>query len=190
MARVTVVHTPADYPAGADEKTKTELNELFATLFPGVENPAFDAAHDGVAIAALNPSLALSLAKMSGLISLNLPWSGRTDLRDLAIQTVNVHFNCHYGFRSRIANAVKAGLSEAQQNDIPRWQSSELFNDEQRLVIEYSYAVVHGAVSGELFDRVKAQYGEKGTVEFTSVVAFFSSWAMILNATRPDDMDE
>ena len=38
----------------------------------------------------------------------------------------------------------------------------------------------------ELFARVVERFGEKGAVEFTTVVAFWSFWALFLNATRPD----
>jgi alkylhydroperoxidase family enzyme len=69
---------------------------------------------------------------------------------------------------------------------IPYWRTTSLFNTEQRLVIEYTNAVVAGDVPAELFARVVAQYGEKGAVEFTTAIAWWSFWAMFLNATRPE----
>ena len=38
---------------------------------------------------------------------------------------------------------------------------------------------------GELFERVKAHFGEAGAVEFTVTVGWWSLWAMLLNATQP-----
>jgi alkylhydroperoxidase family enzyme len=81
--------------------------------------------------------------------------------------------------------AAAAGIGVELQNALPFWKSSALFDDKQRLVIEYTNAVVTGHVPGDLFCRVVDQYGEKGTIELTTVVAFWSFWAMFLNATRP-----
>jgi hypothetical protein len=86
MARVTEVYKPTDYPGNPDEATKKDLAELFAFLFPNVENPEIDRPHAGVAIAALNPKLALTLSKASGYIAREMPWCQRHDLRVLAIQ--------------------------------------------------------------------------------------------------------
>lgn len=186
MARVKAVHSPVDYPDTPDEATRRDLAELFAQLFPGVAEPRFDDAHDGMAIAALNPKLALNLARMSGFVALELPWCERRDLRELAIQTVNAHFNCSYSFKARIPIAEGAGISAEQQAALDAWQASDLFDDEQRLVVEYAHAVANGDVPDALFARVVERFGEKGAVELTTVVAFFGFWAMFLNATRPD----
>ena len=185
MARVTAVHRPGDYP-DPDEATRQDLAELFGHLFPGKADPEIDQSHAGVAIAALNPKLALNLSRLSAFIALELPWCQRRDLRELAIQAVNVHFGCDYSFRARIPNAEAAGISTEQQAALHDWQTSALFDDEQRLVIEYAHAVADGKVPEDLFARIVGRYGEKGTVELTAVVAFWSFWAMFLNATRPD----
>lgn len=186
MARVKTVHRPGDYPGPVDAETRQDLAELFGHLFPGVADPEIDRAHDGIAIAARNPKLALHLAKLSAFIALELPWSQRRDLRELAIQTVNLHFGCDYGFRTRMPIASTAGISAELQAALPDWKTSDLLNDEQRLVVEYGHAVADGDVPDELFSRVVGQYGEQGAVELTTVVAFWSFWALFLNATRPD----
>jgi len=186
MARVTAVHRPADYPGPVDEATAQALAELFAHVCPGAREPEIDQSHAGIAIAALNPKLALQLAKLSGFIAGELPWCRRRDLRELAMQVVNLHFGCDYAFRVRLPAAQAAGIGAALLAALPAWRSSALFDAEQRLVIEYTQAVVTGAVPAELFARVVERYGEKGAVEFTTLAAFWSFWAMLLNATRPE----
>ena len=186
MARVTAVHRPSDYPGSPDDATRQDLAELFSHLFPGKPDPEIDQSHAGVAIAALNPRLALNLSKMSAFIALDLPWCQRRDLRELAIQAVNVHFGCDYSFRARIPNAEAAGIGAAQQAALRDWQTSELFDNEQKLVVEYAHAVADGKVPDDLFARIVSRYGEKGAVELTTVIAFWSFWAMFLNAMRPD----
>lgn len=181
MARIKAVHRPGDYAGDP-----ADVDALFATLFPGVESPAFDANHDGMAIAALNPKLALTLAQASRFMALDLGWCQRADLRELAILTVNTHYRSAYSLHSRVATVRACGISDAQTAALSHWHDSPLFDDAQRLVIEYSLAVVSGDVPAALFDRVKTQFGETGAVECTAVIGFWSFWAMFLNATRPE----
>ncbi len=184
--RVTGVFRPGDYPGEPDEATQGEVAALFAQILPGVANPGFDDDHAGMAVAALSPKLALGLAGLSRRIALDLPWCARADLRELAVQAVNLHFGATYSFRARVAGAKAAGVSQAQLDALPAWRTSDLFDEEQRLVIDYALATVSGSVPDALFARVKARYGERGAVELTAVAAFFAFWAMFLNATAPD----
>ncbi|MFT3964578.1 MAG: hypothetical protein QM690_01690 [Sphingobium sp.] len=186
MARVTMVRRPGDYPGTPDEGTKADLAALFGTLFPGVGDPAFDANHDGMAIAALNPEMALVLSQASRFLALDLGWCKRTDLRELAIHVVNRHYGSAYSIRSRAGIGKAFGLTDEHRAALPGWRSSALFDEEQKLVIGYAEAVLSGEVPDALFERVKAAFGEKGAVEFTAVVGFWAFWAMFLNATRPE----
>jgi alkylhydroperoxidase family enzyme len=186
LARVKPMYRPSDFPEPVDDATRQDIEVLFGHLFPGAENPEIDRSHDGLAIAAQNPKLALNLAKMSGFIALELPWCERRDLRELAIQSVNVHFKSDYSFEARRRGAEAAGIGSEMQDALQSWEGSDLFNDEQRLVIEYAHAVAAGAVSDELSARVTERFGEKGTIELTAVIAFWSFWALFLNATRAD----
>jgi alkylhydroperoxidase family enzyme len=185
MARVTAIYRPSDYPGTLDAQTAADLAELFGHMFPGVEEPEIDKAHTGMAIAALNPKLALHLSRLSGFAALQLGWSQRADLREIAIQTVNLHFRSAYSAQSRFKAWEAAGLSKDQLAALPFWQGTDLFDDEQRLVIEYALAVVTGEVPEALFASVAARYGEKGAVECTAVIGIWSMWAMLLNATQP-----
>lgn len=185
MSRVTPVYKPSDYPGTPDEQTQADLAELFGHMFPGVENPEIDRPHAGVAIAALNPKLALQLSKLSGFAALQLGWSQRADLREVAIQTVNLHFKSGFSAQSRFRAWEAVGLGKDQLAALPYWKTTNLFDEEQRLVIEYALAVVGGDVPEALFARVAARFGEKGAVECTVVIGIWSMWAMLLNAVQP-----
>jgi alkylhydroperoxidase family enzyme len=185
MARVTLVNTAGDYP-NPDEATKTDLAELFKTLFPHTENPSFDEAHAGMAIAAQSPQLALNLAKMSGFMAKSLPWAqAHRQMNELAIQALNVFFKSPYTLKSRKPAADANGISAEMLAAIPHWRDSDLFTDEQRLVIEYTKAVIGGEVLEALFGKVVALYGERGAIEFTTAIGYWSMWTMLLNATHP-----
>jgi alkylhydroperoxidase family enzyme len=186
MSRITPVYRPGDHPGLPDTQIAGELGELFEYLQPNNPDPQIDRAHAGIAIAAQNPQLALHLAKLSRFIALELPWCERTDLRELAIQTLNLHFKCDFAFQARWPHAQAAGIRPELQAAIPFFKTTPLFDDEQRLVIEYTRAVISGDVPEALFARVVERYGEKGAVEFTTAVGWWSFWAMLLNAVRPE----
>jgi alkylhydroperoxidase family enzyme len=185
MARVTAVYKPSQYPGTPSEETRQELAELFKQLLPGSPNPQIDERHAGIAIAAQNPKLALALAKLSGLIAGELPWCRRKDLRELAIQAVNLHFKSDYSFNARIPNALASGISAELLGALASWRTSTAFSEEQRLIIEYANAVAAGEASDELFARVVDTYGEKEAIECTALVSFWSFWALFLKATNP-----
>lgn len=185
MPRVHGVFKPEDYPYPLDVATSNELDELFAYLFPNGQHAQIDQTHIGLAIAAQNPRLALMLTQMSRFMVLEMPWGQRSDLRELAIQTVNVHFRSEYSFKARNKISAACGISMDQQNAIAYWKQTDLFTVEQKLVIEYTSAVVRGKVEDQLFASAKEAFGEKSVVELTSVIGFWSFWAMFLNATYP-----
>ena len=182
-ARVEPFHRPSDCTGTPEERAA--VDDLFATLFGSRDDPHFDSAHDGMAIAARNPALAGALAKLGGVVFGQLGWCRRADLRELAAQAVNRHFASDYSFESRRGAALAAGLSEAQLAALGGALPEALFSDEQRLVVEYARAVVAGQVPEPLFARMVAAFGETGAVEATGVIGFFAFWAMFLNATRP-----
>ena len=51
---------------------------------------------------------------------------------------------------------------------------------------DVSLAVAAGEVPDELFAKVVKQYGEQEAFEFSVAIAWWSFWAMIINATRTD----
>jgi alkylhydroperoxidase family enzyme len=186
MSRVTPVFKPSDYPGNPDEQTRQDLAELFDFLAPGTAEPEIDKAHTGTAIAALNPRFALNLAKMTGHVALGLGWSQRKDLLELAIQAVHLHFKCDFSFAARLPKAEASGLGMERLAALPFWRTSSLFDDEQRLTVEYVEAVASGEVPDTLLARVKARWGEIGAMEFAAVVATFSAWSMLINVARPE----
>ncbi len=187
MARVKLVLKPSDFPGTPDESTRKALSELFEHMFPGQANPEIPGKSGAFGLVARDPKLALRLIKLSDYILREMPWtSQRNAVKQLAIQTLNLHFNCDFSFQSHIAPAAAAGISVEQQALIPFWRTTNAFSDEQRLVIEYTFAVCKGEVPDELFARVVKQYGEQEAVDFSVAVAWWSFWAMIINATGTD----
>jgi alkylhydroperoxidase family enzyme len=184
-ARMKGVFKPSDYPGTPDAETKKALTDLFEHMFPGNPNPEMGGPSGGFALVAQNPQLALHLLKLSGFVVKELPWAQRKDLRELAVQTLNLHHKCEFSFQSHMPYARDAGISLEQQAALPYWKTTNVFNEEQKMVIEYTHAVLDSEVTDELFARVVKAYGEKGAMELTTVIAWWSFWAFILNAAKP-----
>lgn len=182
MARVKYVVSPDAHPGNADEKTRGDLADLFQHLFPGGQTAA---PHAGYAILAQTPKVALGIARLADSIIYETFLAERRDLRELAIQALNLHFQCNFSFQAHLGIAAAAGISAELQAAIPYWRHTNLFDDEQKLVIEYALACSQGPVSEELFARVVARYGERGAIEFTVGIGWWVFWAIILNATGP-----
>lgn len=184
MARVTEVFRPEQFPGEPDAATRADLAALWHHLFPGTGGEGEP--HAGYAVLANSPKTALAVARMTDFVIGELPWAQRRDLRELAVQALNRHFQCEFSWEAHLDLAQLAGISREQQQALADWRTSALFDDEQRLVIEYTLACVAGQVPEALFARVVDQYGEAGAVEFTVTVGWWSLWAMLLNATRPE----
>ncbi len=181
-ARVRLVRRPGDHPDPAEREAESAL---FAALFPGKPDPEIDDNHLALAALAQNPALAQMAARMSGFLLLETAWGKRADLRELVLQVVNGALGCEYGARTRIGAAKAAGLTDAQLAGLAAGDDQP-FGDERRLIIAYSRACLAGPVPAELFAQIVERYGEQQAVECTAIVGFWTFWAILTNAARPE----
>ncbi|MCB2079824.1 MAG: hypothetical protein KDE55_19280 [Novosphingobium sp.] len=190
MSRITPVFRPTDYPGTPDDETRADVAALFEAAFAGADDPAFDKAHTGMAIAAQSPKFALKLSELTRCAALDMKWcSAHRDLMELAIQAVNQHFGCVFSFEARLPYAESTGIGMDRLAALPMWRDSSLFDEEQKLVLEYVNAVVTGKVPADVSERVIARYGERGAVEISALVGTFSLWAMLINTAAPSFAD-
>ena len=182
--RVKAVFRPSDFQPTADSPQE-EADAFFAQIAPGEKNPEIPYDHAGMAIVALNPRLAAQMGAMSRFMSLELAFSKRADLRDLLVQTTHLKAGAGFSFEARIPGAKAAGLSAEQLAVLGLWRTSSLFNEQQRLVVEYAEAVFDRTVSDELLARFVAAFGEKGAIEAAAIVGYWSCWAMVIDVARP-----
>ena len=188
MSRVKMVFQPDDFPVPIGREDANNLEQFFCHIHSWTGDGGIPKTAAGFAIVARDPKLALLLAGLSDYMTLECPWtSQRTDLRELSIQALNLHFKCDYNFQSHLRKAEERfGVPAEMQAAIPLWRESTIFTPEQRLVIEYTLATVTGDVSDELFQRVADQFGEMGAIELTVGIAWWSFWAMLVGAIRPE----
>jgi alkylhydroperoxidase family enzyme len=177
-----VVRRPEDCPGSAQD-----ADELFGLFMPeGSERRLTDAQLGWGLVAAQDPQAAVALVKFTRKIAGGPILSKRLDLRELAIQAVNMHFRCEFSHRSHMTYLSKIGLPVESIAALPYWRTSPLYSAEQRLVIEYNLAVASGNVADDLHDRVAGVFGEQGAAELALAAALWCFWAVFLNAARPD----
>ena len=81
--------------------------------------------------------------------------------------------SCEYCIDIGSQIAHRAGISEAQLLALPGYRDSDLFDELEKLVIEYAVAMsaTPVAVSDELFDELRSHFDDAQLVELTNVIA-------------------
>jgi alkylhydroperoxidase family enzyme len=79
--------------------------------------------------------------------------------------------------------AVTAGVSEDQLRALATWQTSELFDDDERLVLQLADEVAGGTGgSEETMASLRARFGDAAAVELTLTASFYVCVARFLNS--------
>jgi alkylhydroperoxidase family enzyme len=182
MARMRIARRPEDC-GGLPQ----DAEELFDLLFPEGTERVFRGAQLGWGVlAGQDPRIATTVAQLTKMIARGPFLAARPDLRELAIQSVNLHFRCEFSYRSHLAYLSKVGLSLETIAALPYWRTSSLFSVEQKLVIAYSLALVSGDVPDNLHDEAASAFGQQSVGELALAVAHWSFWALLLNAAQPE----
>ena len=81
--------------------------------------------------------------------------------------------SCEYCIDIGSQIAHRAGISEAQLLALPGYRDSDLFDELEKLVIEYAVAMsaTPVAVSDELFAELRSHFDDAQLVELTNVIA-------------------
>lgn len=80
---------------------------------------------------------------------------------------------CEYCIDIGSQIADRAGIGEQQLLALPHYRDSDLFSDDEKLVLDYAVAMTSTplAVSDELFAKLCARYDESQIVELTNMIA-------------------
>jgi AhpD family alkylhydroperoxidase len=81
--------------------------------------------------------------------------------------------NCEYCIDIGSTIAQRAGISEAQLLALPHYRDSELFDELEKLVLDYAVGVstTPVSVSEELFSQLRSHFDDAQMVELTNVIA-------------------
>jgi AhpD family alkylhydroperoxidase len=108
-------------------------------------------------------------------------------LRELAILVVGHVTDCEYETAHHHSHALKAGVSEEQYAAVPQFETSTLFNDEERAVMAFakeSTLKVH--VSDSTWAEAAKYLTQRQMVELSINVAWYNSGVRIMGALQID----
>ncbi|MCX4095636.1 carboxymuconolactone decarboxylase family protein [Nocardia sp. alder85J] len=126
---------------------------------------------------------------------LDFAWSLRHDcqssrgLRELAILVVGHRLKAPYCLSAHTRMALEEGLSAEQVEAVPQWATSELFDTDQRLVLELAESMLGQEATAEIVDGIQRRFGAEQALELILTIAFYQ---MVASTTTtldivPDD---
>ncbi len=97
-------------------------------------------------------------------------------------------------FSQHCKSCRAVGLSEAQIEAIPAWQTADCFSPVERAVLAYTDALVYdgGRVADGVFDALRAHLDDEQVLELTYITCMYEMHATMSRALRVefDDRDE
>ncbi len=86
---------------------------------------------------------------------------------------------CAFCLDMHVKEAKIAGERDLRLHHIAAWRESQLFDDRERMALEWTEALTHlltDGVSDELFGKMKTQFSDKEIVDLTMVVMLINAW--------------
>ena len=106
-------------------------------------------------------------------------------LRELAILRVGIISQAKYEFTQHIPIALRTGLKQEQIDDLPNWESSGKFNQQERAVLRYTDEVTKNIlVKDDTFAAIRGFLSEEGIVELTTAIGYYGMVCRILEAIQ------
>ncbi len=95
-------------------------------------------------------------------------------LRSLITVRVSQINWCHFCVDINSATLAKRSGSMEKVEELAQWRESDLFDEKEKLVLEYTEAVTYSdqQVTDELVERLKGYFNQDGIVELTGLIAF------------------
>lgn len=122
---------------------------------------------------ARSPKLFLGLSCLYGALDRkNSPISPA--LRSLIIVRVSQLNGCAFCIDLNSSILLERGVPLSKVEELGNWRKSGLFNDEEKIVLEYTEAmtITEKRVSEDLFNHLKEFFNDDQIIELTATIAF------------------
>jgi 4-carboxymuconolactone decarboxylase len=103
-------------------------------------------------------------------------------LRELVILRGAQLMRSEYEWAQHLPMARKAGVSEAQIQNLPAWSTSAHFDAREKAALALGEAVTRGAVSDEVYAEAARHFDHHDYVEIALVAAFYAMVGRMLDA--------
>jgi len=106
-------------------------------------------------------------------------------LKELAILMTARHWMAQFEWYAHREIGEKEGLSSALCDAIAEGRKPEKMSADEALIYDFAGELLRTSeVSDKSFDAVKARFGERGAVELTCTLGYYSTVALLLNVHR------
>ncbi len=113
------------------------------------------------------------------------------DLRELIIMRVAQLNGAPYEAAQHAPIALKEGVTQAQLDALESWRDSPLFDEPTRAVLALTDAMTRDIhFDAAITEAVRAQLGERATVEVAATIAAYNMVSRFLEALAIDIRDE
>jgi len=103
--------------------------------------------------------------------------------RELAIMIIAKLNGARYEFEQHIPFALRAGITQAQLDQLESWQTSTEFSEMDKAVLGYTEAMTRDVkVPDDVFAVVRAKFDEKTLVELTATIGGYNMVSRFLEA--------
>ncbi|MDZ3836190.1 MAG: carboxymuconolactone decarboxylase family protein [Rhodospirillales bacterium] len=128
---------------------------------------------DAALLWARSPRLFLGVAILYGLIDRRKS-PIEPALRSLITVRVSQINWCAFCVDLNSATLIKRGASVAKVEALERWRDSELFDERERLALDYAEAMTHSdrRVDDGTYGRLKKYFDDDAIIEVTALIAF------------------
>jgi AhpD family alkylhydroperoxidase len=128
---------------------------------------------DAALLWARSPKLFMGVALLYGVIDRNSS-PLEPALRSLLTVRVSQINHCRFCVDINSATLLKRGVSEDKLWALDEWRGSNLFEERERVALEYAEAITfsHREVEDALMARLRARFDDDAIVELTALIAF------------------
>jgi 4-carboxymuconolactone decarboxylase len=143
----------------------------------------------------VNKMMAYSSASVRELIRLGnrLIYRAELDnhLRELAIIRVSHLCGSKYEWAQHVPIALRSGVTRDQMEMIDQWQDSDLFSEEEKMVLRFTEEVVNENRASDITFKAASKFlNLHGLVELTISIGYWSMIAKFLNTFEVDIEEE
>jgi alkylhydroperoxidase family enzyme len=111
--------------------------------------------------------------------------------RELAILRTTQLKGGDYEFAQHRRIGLSCGLTEPQIDGLPDWKSKTVYNDRQRLILQYVDSMLaYGTVDDQIMLKVRQAFSPKEIVELTMTSAFYTAVVQFSRAVRVEPEKE
>jgi len=105
-------------------------------------------------------------------------------LRELIVLRIAQLTHARYQWAYHVRPSLSSGLSKDQLNRLAQWRDSDLFDDQQRAVLDYAEHVATLAVDDAAYDNLARLFSAKEIIELTLTAAFYTNVSRVLQALQ------